>query len=78
MEEYTPEPFAAPFPEDFDPREGVYEVVEREASGAVRLVSWSGRIRTVAPAQIAPGMDPRPQDRVLGILQGPRKAGFLA
>ena len=77
LEPYTPEPFSAPFPEDFDPRDGVYEVVEKDASGAIRIVSSRGQLSTVAPSLIAEGVNTNPQDRVLGVAEVPKKAGFL-
>lgn len=77
LEEYTPEPFAPPFSEDFDPRSDVYEVVESDASGVLRVVSSTGQLRTVAPAQVATGLNPNPQDRVAGKLLG-RESGAEA
>jgi hypothetical protein len=77
MAEYTPEQFAPPFREDFDPRSDVYEVVERDASGALRVTSASGQRWTVAPTQVAAGLTPNPQERVLGVLESAKKAGFF-
>lgn len=69
METYTPEPFPSPFPDDFDPRSDVYEIVERDASGALRVVSTTGQFKTVAAAQITPALTPNPRDRVTGVVE---------
>lgn len=68
MEEYKPEPFLPPFPGAFDPRADVYEVVERLASGELRVASSSWQIWNVPPAQLAPGLELAPGDRALGML----------
>lgn len=77
MDEYTPEPFPSPFPDDFDPRADVYEVIARDVSGALRVVSSTGRLWTVAPALVAAGLNPNPQDRVTGVLEFRKKGGFF-
>ncbi|MGQ0503728.1 MAG: hypothetical protein ACT4TC_00255 [Myxococcaceae bacterium] len=66
--------FASPFPEEFDPRADVYEVVELDASGALRVASTTGQLGTIAPIQVAAGPNPNPQDRVLGVLESPPAA----
>src|SRR4029078_10774081 len=69
MNKYTPEPFPPAFPAAFDPRVDVYEVVERLASGTLRVASSSWQIWDVAPAQLAPGLEHVAGARVLGVLE---------
>jgi hypothetical protein len=76
MDKYTLEPFPPAFPATFDPRADVYEVVERLASGKLRVASSSWQIWDVSPAQLAPELELAPGDRVRGVLEAAPPAHF--
>lgn len=78
LERYTPEPFPPAFPPDFDPRADVYEVVDKDASGVLRVVSFQGQFWTVPPVMLAEGLNVNAQDRVIGRTDVSKKNGFLA
>lgn len=69
MDWYTPAEFQSPFALDFDPRVNVYEVVSRNAEGALQLTSANGQILTVDADSVADGLVVEAGNRVTGTRQ---------